>query len=415
MIERLFVRRPAIARHQEAPFFRERAQFLESLLAYGANRRHVQAKATRLVQMVRRMNLTELRPVSAQEIEHAAKECALEIEQRTPGKAREECLYGLSLAAKHFFLFHGLLAEDGDCRPAFHDECSGFLRHLREARGQSPTSIQRHSKALSQFLNWLGERHNRLDSTQLTDLDAYLEYQRGRGLKPRTINNFVATLQCFFRYLSDHGIFVQTFARGIQPSIEAKAHSLPQGPKWSDVRRLLKSAKGSAEGDIRDRAILLLLSVYGLRASEVSNMLLDDFDWANETFVVRRVKRGAIQQFPIQYEFGEAIVRYLKTVRPRCSCREVFVTRYAPFRRVDPTAMRPMIWRRLRALNIKSEHQGPHTLRHACATQLLRRGFSLREIADFLGHKNIASVQIYAKHDMKALRRVADFSLGTVR
>ena len=118
---------------------------------------------------------------------------------------------------------------------------------------------------------------------------------------------------------------------------------------------------------------------------------------------------------PIQYEVGAAIVKYLKGVRPACSCRHLFVTSYAPFRRIDPTALRPMLSRKLEALNIRSEHRGPHALRHACATQLLHRGFSLRDIADFLGHRGISSVGIYAKHDMRSLRQVAAFRMASVR
>jgi integrase/recombinase XerD len=61
------------------------------------------------------------------------------------------------------------------------------------------------------------------------------------------------------------------------------------------------------------------------------------------------------------------------------------------------------------------EHVGPHSLRHACATRLLKKGASLKEIADFLGHRNIKSVGIYARYDTRSLRKVAAFSLAGVR
>jgi integrase/recombinase XerD len=57
------------------------------------------------------------------------------------------------------------------------------------------------------------------------------------------------------------------------------------------------------------------------------------------------------------------------------------------------------------------ERTGPHSLRHSCATQLLHKGMSLPEIADFLGHRDLRSVSIYAKLDARALRKVADFPL----
>jgi integrase/recombinase XerD len=395
--------------------FRERDQFLESLLIYGANRRHIKATASRLLHVVRLMELSEPRMVSEPEIERAASEWSKDVEYHAFRSAGAESAYTLSLTAKRFFRFHGLLAHPEPCRPAFNEVLVHFLDDLRDVKGRSPGTVQCYSKRLSRFLDWVGRRHELLENTTLLDVDSFLEEQRAGGSKPSTINNYSVTLQIFFRHLNSRGIFAQNYDRWIQGSALGKPSRLPQGPSWRDVQRLLKEPQVPTRGEIRDRAILLLLSIYGLRASEVSNLVLNDFDWLNETFTVRRVKRGAIQQFPIQYEVGAAIVKYLMVARPACSCRNLFVTRYAPFRRVDPTALRPMLSRKLEALSIRSEHRGPHALRHACATQLLHRGFSLRDIADFLGHRGISSVGIYAKHDMRSLRQVADFRMAAVR
>jgi integrase/recombinase XerD len=415
LIESFYVRKPTIARHFKAPLFRERDQFLESLLVYGANRRHIKATASRLLHVVGLMELSEPRMVSEPEIERAASEWSKDEEYHAFRSAGAESSYTLSLTAKRFFRFHGLLAHPEPCRPAFNEVLAHFLDDLRDVKGRSPGTLQSYSKRLSRFLDWLGRRHELLENTTLLDVDSFLEEQRAGGSKPSTINNYCVALQVFFRHLNSRGIFAQNYARGIQGSALGKPSHLLQGPSWRDVQRLLKEPQAPTRGEIRDRAILLLLSIYGLRASEVSNLVLNDFDWLNETFTVRRVKRGAIQQFPIQYEVGAAIVKYLKVVRPACSCRHLFVTRYAPFRRVDPTALRPMLSRKLDALSIPSEHRGPHALRHACATQLLHRGFSLRDIADFLGHRGISSVGIYAKHDMRSLRQVAAFRMAAVR
>jgi integrase/recombinase XerD len=101
-------------------------------------------------------------------------------------------------------------------------------------------------------------------------------------------------------------------------------------PQGSDL------ATGSASYPLRQRntpaelracALFLLFSIYGLRSSEVAGLRLEDFDWRNETFTVRRAKRGGIQQYPIQYEVGEAILKYLQHGRPQSSCRHVFLIR----------------------------------------------------------------------------------------
>jgi site-specific recombinase XerD len=69
----------------------------------------------------------------------------------------------------------------------------------------------------------------------------------------------------------------------------------------------------------------------------------------------------------------------------------------------------------MKSLAIQSQNYGAHALRHACATELLKRGSTLKDIADFLGHNGMDSVSIYAKHDMKTLGQVASFSLAGLK
>jgi site-specific recombinase XerD len=70
---------------------------------------------------------------------------------------------------------------------------------------------------------------------------------------------------------------------------------------------------------------------------------------------------------------------------------------------------------RLRALGVTLRHQGPHALRHACATHLLKQGFTLQQIGEYLGHRDLECTQLYAKVDIDGLRAVADFDLGGLR
>jgi integrase len=70
---------------------------------------------------------------------------------------------------------------------------------------------------------------------------------------------------------------------------------------------------------------------------------------------------------------------------------------------MDATILWVIVASRMKSLEIKSKNFGAHSLRHACATQLLHEGSSLPEIAEFLGHRDLKSVSIYAKHDIEAL------------
>lgn len=182
-----------------------------------------------------------------------------------------------------------------------------------------------------------------------------------------------------------------------------------------DVRRLLDAPCGNRPADVRAHAVLCLCSIYALRRSEVTQLRLNDFDWYNETVVIRRAKRGRIQHYPIQYEVGEAILRYIREARPRCDCRNLFVTLTPPFQPMQVTTIREVIVRRAERLKIDEGRISPHFLRHACATELLRKGSSLKDIADFLGHRDLRTVSIYVRYDAHLLRDVSAFSLAGVR
>jgi integrase/recombinase XerD len=66
----------------------------------------------------------------------------------------------------------------------------------------------------------------------------------------------------------------------------------------------------------------------------------------------------------------------------------------------------------INTLGVTLSHYGPHVLRHACAAHLLEQGSSLKEIGDYLGHRDHESTRIYAKVDLPGLRAVGDFDLG---
>jgi len=187
--------------------------------------------------------------------------------------------------------------------------------------------------------------------------------------------------------------------------------SLPVGPSWDDVKRLLAAAEGDRPVDIRDRALLMLLAVYGLRAGEVAALRLQDFDWDREVLNVPHSKSQRPRTYPLCRPVGDAIIRYLREVRPESERREAFLILVAPFRPLVAKTLGRVVERRLHALGLTLPHYGPHVLRHACATHLLSQGLSLKEIGDHLGHRSPETTRIYAKVDLAALRTVADFNL----
>ena len=390
---------------------KEREEYLQYLATQQMHPMQLQNVAMDLLHIIRVMAITELRTVEDGEIRIAAERWAQEVKPGNYRGTNKTSAIRFRHAARRWFRYLGLLAPKPE--PACRFD-SALTQYIDSARVSFQSETMKHYiYRVRRFLVWLASRRDSLLSVSTQDIDDFLASQRLSGLRPKSLAGECQALRTFFRFAESRSWCQPGLAQTIRnPKIQMR-DSYITGPSWKDVRRLIKDSDGPSKADRRAKAILLLCSIYGLRGREVTELCLKDFDWRNEIFVVRRGKGGPIQQFPIQHEVGEAIIRYLQTARPHCTCKRLFVAPHPPYRPMQHLYC--TIRRRMRRLGIESVHYGPHSLRHACATQLLRKGTALKDIASFLGHRGMQSVSIYAKYDTRMLRAIAAFSLAGVR
>ena len=299
-------------------------------------------------------------------------------------------------------------------RRPYADLIEGFTDHMLREKGLSQHTVRIRCWHVEQFLHRFWEQHRSFDEVTIADIDAAVARKGDQDGYARTsIQNCINSLRAFFRYAEQRGWCRPGLAAAIMSVHLFADEGLPKGPAWSDVQLLLANTKGDHPKDIRDRAIIMLFAVYGMRVGEVRGLRLEDLDWEKELIYLTRPKPRRRQSYPLSYTVGEAILRYLKEVRPRTSRREVFLTVKAPFRALSggvAATMSSVIgcepWVSL------SRTMGRTRLRHACATRLLAEGLSMKAIGDHLGHRKADTTRVYAKVDIAGLRQVADFDLG---
>jgi integrase/recombinase XerD len=296
--------------------------------------------------------------------------------------------------------------------PQFKSELDSFLKELRDERGYTDQTLSTRETALNLFFDWLGKQGLSLKDVSPATIDAYFVQNEASGWKKSTIKGYGQSLRAFFRHASRRGCCAPGLAETIKgPKIYSMA-GLPEGPSWEQVQRLIANLNTNRPTHVRDRAIVLLLAVYGLRIGEVCRLTLDDLDWVNEKIRVRRLKNQRSQEFPLTAEVGNAILKYLRNVRPRDVGRVLFLRLRTPHEPLTPHGASCCISVHIRALGCRLPHYGTHSLRHACATHLLHEGFLLKEIGDLLGHRSPRSTQIYAKVEHKKLVQVAGVKLS---
>ncbi len=405
----ILIQRPGIERYDAAPLRSERTKYLESLILRGTSRIRTRIVSNIILNALRFLRLDVPRTITPEEVVRAGESWTLE---RNKGVRNHGTQIFVS-TTRQFLRFHGLLDERQVPLPCFEKEYQDYIANMTEVQGLATTTIELYRIRTREFLEWFSGRKQTLSLLTVNDVDDYLEEKKAT-VSQRTIGAYCNILRNFFHHAEECGWCDPLIGRAVRAPSVPKTEEAPIGPCWDDVETLLTSSDTKRVCDLRANVIFVLCAVYGLRSSEVSRLRLDDFDWKNSTFCVTRSKNGRIQHFPIQDELGDAIVSYIQHARPSCSCRHLLVTLSPIYRKVAPPVLSQIVAKRMRALGIYSKRAGSHALRHSCATQLLRTGSSLQEIADFLGHRGIGSVGIYAKYDTESLRNVADFSLRDV-
>jgi len=300
-------------------------------------------------------------------------------------------------------------------RGPFASQIDAFAQFMREDRGLSSVTIASRRQRVENFLAAVRPRIRSLKHVSISQVDRYLVHQGRHGWSRLSIAALANDLRSFFRYAETQDWCPTGIAAAIDSPTVYTREGLPQGPTWEQVKQLIKNTAGDRPADIRDRAIVMLLALYGLRRGEVARLRLDDIDWTGETLRVVRPKQRRIQHYPLIRPVGDAIVRYLREVRPTCACRELFLALHAPVRPLSATSVTPIVRSRLAALGVHLARRGPHSLRHAYARHLLARGFSLKQIGDQLGHRCASTTLYYAKIDLDGLRQVAELDLGRLR
>lgn len=413
MFETLFFYPSVLRRHRDGPLAAERAAFLRSLAAQGMARGTLLRCARYCLCVAEYLKRWLLpRPIDAQEIDTLARRWAAE--RVASGRASSP-----RWPAEHFrFAATAFLRSSGRLQPpvpkppgTYDDKLADFIAARQETHWQSAATCSSALWQVRRFLDYIQQRNVRLADVTASDLDAYFELMAARWSRI-SMHTCAKMLRAWFAHCEKRGWTRSGLAGAIMLPRLYRHEGLPIGPTWEEVGRMLESTTGETAAALRDRAILLLLSVYGLRSGEVRRLRLDDIDWPRMRMRIVRSKSGQRQWLPLQPQVGNAIVRYLCHGRPKSERREVFLTLRAPPKPLSAGGLYHLVHHHLSKVSSPAKGRGPHALRHACARHLLESGRSFKEVGDHLGHRSPDATRFYAKVNLASLRRVAFDDIG---
>ncbi len=282
-----------------------------------------------------------------------------------------------------------------------------YLNKHCTARGLRLTTIAAYKSTLEGFRAYVRFRLDDRGPDELTarDLLEYVDYlRRERHNGDSAVNRQATILKNFYRAIVAMGHLdhdqnpIAHF-----PKIKAAPVKLPTFLSEEQTQKLLRQPRTDTVLGLRDRAILMVLYGTGIRASECALMTEEDVDLDNLT--IRVIGKGGYQrEIPLNKEVARALGSY-RQARGRVTPRAAFfrskrgggLSRNAIYERVRTHAQKARIEIRV----------SPHRLRHTFATHLVRKGVQLVTIRDLLGHRCIASTQVYLHTTAEDMRRAA--------
>jgi site-specific recombinase XerD len=410
MHDELFKRPSIVARYRAGPYVESRERFLKQAYADGYSLPTVGRIAWALL-LVAKVVHRNGGSISIEQLKiELRRHVRLDLTARSPSGHTTAIFLHFGEA---WLRSIGALTEAAEVPLRFASELTAFSEYMRVERGLSPVTIATQEWRMHRFVTVLPTRIQSLDGVTLDDIDAFLQSEARRGWSRSSLHALGSSLRCFLRYAAYRGWCRSDLAEGIDLPRLYALEDIPRAPTANEVGRLLEATGFDDDPvKIRDHAVLSLLIYYGLRRGEVERLTLDDVDWAVEKIHITRPKLRRSQYYPLAIPVGDAILRYLQQARPRCSHRALFLTIKAPFRPLSGASISAMVRVRLTQQGVNLDRLGAHCLRHACASRLLHAGFTLKQIADHLGHRSINTTRIYTKIDLHGLRQVAELDLG---
>lgn len=280
----------------------------------------------------------------------------------------------------------------------------------------SPKTRINYSRDLRQFLAWLV---NNTDIAQIGDVSSghlrqyqvvLFNYKRPKDGKPLSIGSQgckLAAIRSFFSWLVREQRIAFNPAAGLL---------MPQQPMRlprdiltrKESLRLIEATPLVKPRDIRDRAILEVLYCTGIRRAELIGLAIYDVDFDSSTLRIEQGKGKRTRIVPLLSSVKDAIKLYLEKARGIFAQGPSQIRLFISSRSGGPLDDADIV----RIVRKAAKRAGiakrvtPHTLRHTCATHLLKGKADIRLIQKLLGHKRLSTTEIYTHVDIGDLRRV---------
>jgi site-specific recombinase XerD len=284
-----------------------------------------------------------------------------------------------------------------------------YVAYLRDEKGLARNSILVYSLHTRNYLTTQGGKRSQVlqSAFDVNTMRAHiLEYSKGRSGEYIRLMTVSLRSLCHFFFL--HGYTLSDSFEAIPRFRKHRLASVPNYLTPEQVDSVLEATDRSTRTGSRDYAILLLLARLGLRASEIVSLTLDDIRWRSSEITIHG-KGQVVERVPLLSDIGEAIAAYLRDFRQDVLTRRLFLSGWVAHVGLSgPATIGHIVRRAFARIKFKPSSRGAsHLFRHGLATNMIRQGASMAQIAQVMRHRSELTTATYAKVAFEDLRAVA--------
>lgn len=279
-----------------------------------------------------------------------------------------------------------------------------FLQYLQAERRYSPHTVRSYANDLNQFTQFCTREEAEFSPDLVTgqDIRSWIVSLLDSGVAPVSVHRKISCLRVFFRFLRKEGVITaDPLGRVVMPKRKKR---LPEFVSEPSLDTLLDDQDfGDDYRGLRNRAIIEMLYLTGIRRSELTGLKVSDFDDARGTLRVVG-KRNKERLIPLIDSFRSSLRQYLLVREGERPENDWFFLTDSGNKLYDKFVYN--VVKRYLTMVTTIEKRSPHVLRHSFATHMLNHGADLTSIKELLGHANLSATQVYTHNTFEKLKKV---------
>lgn len=284
-----------------------------------------------------------------------------------------------------------------------------FFTYLLTEKRVSRNTFSAYKTDILQLAHFLENKQVSLTDTSIKHLKEFLHTLKNENISATSMARKISSIKQFYSFAEQRWQMQNHGQQLTFPKVEKK---LPHYLSEQEIEQLLAaSQQDTSPAGVRNKVMLYLLYVTGLRISELTQLITSSILW-DSGFLQVEGKGGKQRMVPLPEPMRVLLKEYLEKYHSTLSHSKktdyLFPILYAGT--IRPIT-RQAFWGILKQICIKAKLPktiSPHQLRHSLATHLLKRGADLRSLQMLLGHENLATVQIYTHVETSHLRKIYD-------